>query len=77
MKKPNEEIGKKLEALALCVIDDAESAEAAERLDGFKAVTSYYVSIMKIRAKIPLDDETTEHGTETFGKIAARLKAVS
>lgn len=76
MKKSTNDIGKKLEALALKVIDDADVAEqASDRLDGFKAVTTYYVSIMKIRAKLPLDED--EAAPETFGKIAERLRAVS
>ncbi|MDE2472661.1 MAG: hypothetical protein KGL35_29035 [Bradyrhizobium sp.] len=76
MTKKNDEIGPRLEKLALQVLDDAEhTSEAAERLDGFRAVSSYYVTMIKVRAKVPDDESVSDRGD--FNAIRDRLKAVS
>lgn len=76
MSKKTDEIGPRLEALALQVMDDAEHAsEASERLDGFRAVSSYYVAVIKVRAKIPDEGDADRPGD--FNTIRDRLKAVS
>jgi hypothetical protein len=76
MAKRQDDIGPRLEKLALQVLDDAEHAsEAAERLDGFRAVSSYYVAVIKVRAKIPQDEGDEPSGD--FNAIRNRLKAVS
>jgi hypothetical protein len=76
VSKKKDEIGPKLEALALKVMADAENAsEPNERLDGFRAVAAYYVSVTKIRAKIPDDgDESEQAGS--FDNLRKRLIAV-
>ncbi len=76
MTKKKDEIGPRLEKLALKVMDDAETAETpADRLDGFKAVAQYYVSVTKIRAKIV--DDPDEQPTGDFQSMKRRLELVS
>jgi hypothetical protein len=88
VSRRKDDIGDKLEALAVKLVDEAlADTEVKEigtdgkptgrscftdRLEAFKVVAAYHVGVMKVKAKIPDDDDDAP----TFDNIRNRLKAV-
>lgn len=87
-----DEIGPRLDRLALRLMNDVEKVdetvvESAEpssepvppgfRLDVFKAVSTYYVNVMKAKAKIPPGQNDDEDAPASLDAVRERLRLLS
>ena len=75
-KKPADDIGAKLATLALDIATKAagENVPLVDKLDSFKALTTYYVNTTKVAAKTTPEDE---EGETNFANLRNRIAAAS
>lgn len=87
-KKINSEVAAALCKLAVSLADEAQADNVIvdgegpgkpmlsfdQKLAVFKALTSYYIGVVKVKSKIPDEDE--EEDGETFTEFTRKLKAV-
>ena len=71
-----DEVGQGLSQLAESLLDACNKGEVGfdQRLDAFKAVTSYYVGVAKIKAKTDDDDNS---GVPNFERFTRDIQAAS
>lgn len=93
MTKRKDEIGARLDKLALQLINDVErtndeardgdtedtppAVTAALRLEVFKAVGSYYLGVLKVRAKLPDLQIGDDEPQANFSDIRERIHAIN
>ena len=72
---PTEDIGTKLARLALTIADKAmeDDVPLVDRLDAFKALTTYHVNTTKINAKQTPEDE----GESNFDNFRKRIETAT
>lgn len=75
MKRKTDPLATELAKLALKIAEDANHVETAteDRLDAFKALTTYHVNVTKINAKIDPDED---ENASNFNNYRNRLKEV-
>ena len=72
----NDEVGVKLDALAVAIADEALTAPGLQdKIDAFKALTTYYVGTKKINAR-PGDEDDDKTGV-TFDSFQQRIASPS
>jgi hypothetical protein len=70
-----DEVGLKLDALAVAIANEALTAPGlADKIDAFKALTTYYVGTKKINARPGDEDDDTG---ATFDSFQQRIAATS
>lgn len=75
MQPVNDEVGVKLDALAVAIADEALTAPGLQdKIDAFKALTTYYVGTKKINARPGDEDEGTG---VTFDSFQQRIASPS